>query len=245
MVEWVRIIFSWPLVALFVVLLYRKELKSLLSNVSGIAERARKEKVKIEIGNKFKIIFGETIKKIEEEVNRLKPVGTPGVDIPMPAGDGQLVIVKEPTRAIRPTPLPPNYYREHLYRLVDILPRAAILEAWREVELAVEEVATLSEIRVTKTIEEVRSAEPPDDHVSPPVLTRYLVERQVIDIDTFTIFEELRQLRNQASHVPDFQPLPENAKEYVDIALRLVDRLHSCLRRTLSNSGTNEKDEKH
>lgn len=142
--DWVKILLNWvasiawPLVVVFVVLLYRKQLSSLFSNLSRIAERAGEERVEIEIGDKFKLTFGERIKKLEEETERLKPVGTPGVDTPP----------FEPARVADATPLPPNYrgkplppppgFIEHSYTLAEISPRAAILEAWREVELAVE-----------------------------------------------------------------------------------------------------------
>lgn len=73
--------------------------------------------------------------------------------------------------------------------------------------------------------------------ISPPVLVRQLAENGIIDRDTFAIFEELRQLRNQASHTPQFQPSSEHAKEYVDLAFRLADRFRRIAYRPLSNVG--------
>src|SRR5205809_980132 len=50
---------AWPFVALCIALLYRKQINSLLVNVSGIVERVSKQPVEIALGEKFKLVFGE------------------------------------------------------------------------------------------------------------------------------------------------------------------------------------------
>jgi hypothetical protein len=103
--EWAKILqtwiatIAWPLVVVLIFILYRKQLTRLLSSLSDVAERAGNEAVEIGIGDKLKVTFGERIKKIEQESKRLKPVGTPGVDMPP----------FEPTSVSEDAPLPPNY----------------------------------------------------------------------------------------------------------------------------------------
>lgn len=218
--QWISSI-AWPFVVLVLVLSYRRQLGSILSNLSGIAERVGKEPVDIALGEKFRMRFGDAVRKVEEQAERLLPKGTPGVDMP------PYEVLRTP---VGETPLPPNYsrpgkplppppgFQEHFHTLAEISARAAILEAWTEVELAVQ------------GLPQSRSrGGPPGSGVmlSPPLVVRQLAEDKIIDSGTFAIFEELRQLRNQAAHAPNFQPSAQHAKEYVDLALRLATRFRA------------------
>lgn len=135
LLDWTAAI-AWPLVIVLLIVTYRKEFGSLLSNISSIAERAHKEPVEIALGEKLKLVFREGLNKVEQQARTVLQ-GTPGVDMP-PVGGGDT-----PPAGSRPpaTPLPPNY-RVNLDRLAETLPRAAMLEAWSEVELALEQVTT-------------------------------------------------------------------------------------------------------
>jgi len=127
---------AWPSVVVVVLTLYRKQLGGLLSGLDGLVERMRKDAVEIAIGEKFKLIFGETIRTAKEDAKAILPRGTPGVDIPDTKDEPAASTHGGPPGS-GGTPLPPNY-QVNLDRLAELLPRAAILEAWREVELALE-----------------------------------------------------------------------------------------------------------
>jgi hypothetical protein len=223
---------AWPLTLVFFALFFRHELRSLLSNLGGVVERVRRDRVEIAIGEKFKIQFSDEIKKVEEEVGRLLPPGSQGPPSPVPGGND----APSPSMSTipdRPTPLPPNYYLDRLYKLAELSPRASILEAWREVELGVEEVASYEGILgATTSLAVLAKVEYGTGLTGPPLLTpallaRRLVDLQLIDTETFRIFEDLRQLRAQASHASDFQPTIESAREYARVAINLVQRIKS------------------
>ena len=219
---------AWPIVVLVVVIIYRKRLDSLLSGLTGIAERVHKESVEIALGEKFKLIFRESIKKVEERVKEFVP-GTPGVDIPLIRGDD----APPPSSVPPPTrdaPLPANF-GQNLDALAEIVPRAAMLEAWRELELALERIAIFEGYSIGASIEGERHSGPPGTgrHLSPPLFVRFLFDKKLIDKATLTVFEELRLLRNQASHVPQFQPSVADAKEYVRASLALVNRIEMSI----------------
>lgn len=98
---------------------------------------------------------------------------------------------------------------QRLERLVDISARAAIMEAWLEVE---KELRTLSIVVSVK----------PEEELPPRLLIRKLVEEGVIDESVSSIYQDLSSLRNQAAHTYDFY-LPETeTTRYVQIAKGLA-----------------------
>jgi hypothetical protein len=223
LLNWIAAV-SWPLIALTVLVVFRNQLGSLLSNVSGIAERIHKQPVEIALGEQFKLIFRESLMNVEQQAKELIPKGTPGVDLP-PDG-GAKVHTPETRGSSMDAPLPSNY-QVNLDRLAEILPRAAIIEAWREVELAIEHAAISEGLTTPRSLAGTTHSEYPGVQASPAVLARLLFEKHVIDEATLSVLEQLRQLRNQASHLPNFQPSVDDAKEYVRLALALAFRIHS------------------
>ncbi|PKN06173.1 MAG: hypothetical protein CVU72_05835 [Deltaproteobacteria bacterium HGW-Deltaproteobacteria-7] len=162
----------------------------------------------IELGEKFRMRFGNAIREVQERAKPLLPKGIPGVDMP-PYEQSQKIVEK--------TPLPPNYAPpsissyKYLYSLAEISARSAIIEAWVEIELSV--------LQLHETKENLSSS---SQIISTTIIVGKLAEQKVIGDDTFTLFEELRHLRNQVVHAVDYQPLAEQAKAYIDLALRLV-----------------------
>jgi hypothetical protein len=100
-----------------------------------------------------------------------------------------------------------------LVDLVKVSPRAAILEAWLNVESA------------TRRAVMHRGGSPPPDVSSPVQSIRMLVDNDDISSQDLAIFHELRGLRNQAAHVPGFDPSPRAAMKYVYMASQLRSRL--------------------
>ena len=91
---------------------------------------------------------------------------------------------------------------EAILRLAEVSPRAAVLEAWREVELATLETAR----RIAG--DEFRNRTLTYDAL------RKIERSEQVDPSILGLFRELRALRNQAAHAPDFAISKEAAFEY-------------------------------
>lgn len=104
--------------------------------------------------------------------------------------------------------------RKRLTELANLSPRAAVVEAWLEVENAAKEASRRRGLNLKST--EVRS---------PLVLGSALEEAGILDGNMPGIFHQLRNLRNAAAHASEFAFTPETAIEYIDLALRLSNYL--------------------
>jgi len=113
---------------------------------------------------------------------------------------------------------------DRVFRLVPISPRAAITEAWREVELATAKAAASSGIDVGS------------HHIAGTRHMRLLSAQDVVPPEVLGVYDRLRRLRNGAAHAADFDIDVQEAERYVDIALGLARRL---------NSIGNANDERH
>ena len=102
--------------------------------------------------------------------------------------------------------------KQHWVRLAKISPRSAIVEAWRNVENAIVEVARKADI-------------PKEETHSTMALIRALVKRQVISPDVLPIISELRSIRNTAVHGVDFNISQPDVEQYLSIANRVVTKL--------------------
>lgn len=103
-------------------------------------------------------------------------------------------------------------------------PRAAIAEAWTQVEIA----ALLAAHR--------NNLFSPTDVTTTTRVIRALERRGVIDAGKIGLLHDLRALRDQAVHSPDFGVSTENALDYVQLARRLREYLE-----TARGSDTSEK----
>jgi hypothetical protein len=99
--------------------------------------------------------------------------------------------------------------QEHLYQLAEIAPRSAVLESWLNVEawaknrlyhlgLSTEELAALPPYKIGELLE----------------------EKKVLSPQNIEAFHKLRNLRNKAVHVTDFE-FPSDVSEYVVLSLAL------------------------
>lgn len=114
---------------------------------------------------------------------------------------------------------------DRLYEIASLVPRAAISEAWRKVELA--------------GAEAVRRNCPPDlpkSLRSPGTFAEALRRYDVITPELFVALTKLRKIRNEAVHAADFDIEPTTARDYVETALTLfrdlegASRAHEILR---------------
>lgn len=107
-----------------------------------------------------------------------------------------------------------------LLEVAKVSPRAAIVEAWRLVEIAAGKA--VDERLPTLVLPDInfRPARPR----SPIALARELTSLEVLNAKQLSVFHELRNLRNQASHAEDFEMDFESANNYIQSAeaLRLA-----------------------
>jgi len=219
MASWIKIVLdwlasvAWPLAIILIAVLFRPGVKALLSGLGGVLERVRRDRVEIELGDKFKIHFSEEIRKVEQEAAHVLPhvLSTVAEESPAQA---------KPTTVDGAVVIPDTFQRYFSY--AEVAPRAAIIEAWREVEIVIEQLAAATSVGL-------RSTEVPERYVSPVVTARQLLKAKLLDENTFKIFEDLRQLRNQVAHSSGGEPTNEDAKNYVRLAFYLIARIRTSM----------------
>tara|TARA_R100001143_G_C3359147_1_gene134457 strand:+ start:1608 stop:2174 length:567 start_codon:yes stop_codon:yes gene_type:complete len=106
--------------------------------------------------------------------------------------------------------------KERLLKLASISPRATILDSWREIELSLLDAAERNKVKLP-----YRRAR------SPLQVMKTLQEADLIDKNKIPLFEDLRILRNQAAHSPDFTLNTNSAIEYSSLAFRFADYIKS------------------
>lgn len=104
--------------------------------------------------------------------------------------------------------------RSQLLQLAELSPRAAVLEAWRGVESASRRAAL-----------QHASGSPVPDVSSPLRAINLLAQRKLISGEEIALFHDLRGLRNQATHAPDFSPSFDSVSSYLQLAGSLQARL--------------------
>lgn len=110
-------------------------------------------------------------------------------------------------------PAPVDARRQQLIQIAYINPRTAIFDAWQGIEFAVKKAA----------IQRIGGSPMPD--ISSALrMVRELSKASIITPDDVALFHDLRGLRNQATHAPDFNPTLESALNYIDLATGLQTR---------------------
>jgi hypothetical protein len=105
-------------------------------------------------------------------------------------------------------------HQQRLLQLAEVSPRAAVIEAWQLVEFASQELLEKRNVRLSKS-----------DAISPLRLGRALAEVGGLSPADLTLFNELRSLRNSAVHAKGFDPSPDAATNYIELAVRLYETL--------------------
>jgi hypothetical protein len=98
--------------------------------------------------------------------------------------------------------------------LVSYSTRAAIIEAWIELEASAIEVAS-----------SFWSQSSSDVFRNDPKLGEYLHQCKVLDDKQLKIYRELRRLRNKAAHVEEMSLSEQDARSYVEMAGRLARQI--------------------
>lgn len=139
----------------------------------------------------FEAEFGEGIREVSEKLN----ANTTPAEIPMSAE----AIAAENTR-------------DHLVRLADAAPRAAILEAWLQIEHAAQRLIKFHRIAEHRPLR----------MVGPAVILDYLDKAKVVTPEQRESFNKLRQLRNRVVHFAEVSLPLDEVIEYIDLALSLT-----------------------
>ncbi|MEZ8286671.1 DUF4145 domain-containing protein [Vibrio sp. 10N.261.51.A1] len=115
----------------------------------------------------------------------------------------EIVQPKEPVHESTPEELS---QKEQLYRLAEISPRAAIVEAWTLIETA----AVKSDLTTGTAFK----------RTNPKLILDHLANTGHFSPNSIEVINSLRQLRNRASHMPDFAITQEEAERYLDLAIK-------------------------
>ena len=108
---------------------------------------------------------------------------------------------------------------DSLKELARVSPRNAVIETWQKVEAAALEAAHKNNVSL-----------PFGEVASPLRVIRDLERAHVVDPSKMAIFHDLRALRNQAAHAPEFALSTQAAIEYAELGWRLTEYLRSARR---------------
>ncbi|RXE96136.1 DUF4145 domain-containing protein [Pseudoalteromonas sp. PS5] len=95
---------------------------------------------------------------------------------------------------------------EQLLRIAEVSPRAAIVEAWTLIEMAASKKGLKAGVTLPRT--------------SPKMIVDYLQLSGELPPNSIEIIEQLRKLRNQAVHMPDFAINQSEAERYLELAAK-------------------------
>jgi hypothetical protein len=111
----------------------------------------------------------------------------------------------------------PSPSESRAIQLAEVSPRAAVMEAWREVERAVIGAAKRNDLSTGKEQGRVTSLR----------AIRSLEQAEMVERDKARLLNDVRVLRNQAAHAPEFALSKDSAIEYVNAAQQLTSYLDS------------------
>lgn len=103
--------------------------------------------------------------------------------------------------------------QEQLLRIAEVSPRAAIMEAWINIETAAKRAGLTS-----------GSAMP---RVFPQNIVEHLLKNKNLPESSIELFHKLRQLRNQAAHLPEFAISQNEAEKYLEISSKITELLEN------------------
>ena len=96
--------------------------------------------------------------------------------------------------------------KEQLFRISEVSPRAAVVEAWTLIETAAIKNGLISGTAIQRT--------------NPKMIVEYLVKSGEFSPESINLIEQLRRIRNQASHMSDFEISQNEAERYLDLAVQ-------------------------
>lgn len=108
-----------------------------------------------------------------------------------------------------------NSRRDELLRIAQINPRLAVIDAWQGIEFSLKRAV----------LQRFGASSPPPKVSSPVSMIRMLGSEELIDTSDVSLLHELRGLRNSVTHLPDFGLGYDSAVDYIELAIRLQEKL--------------------
>lgn len=177
---------AWPIVVIWLGYLFRPEIRMLLERMQRLKYKG------------LEASFASEIAKAEFEAEDVAREGRPKASKPR---DEFFQVLS-------------RYRQSELDGLAEQSPRAALIEAWIELERAIFIVA-----------EECLDEKLPL-HATAQIVFR-LLKKEVISPQIFRMFEHLRRARNLAAHSADFNPPTKEVESYVNLAATLTGFFYS------------------
>lgn len=122
----------------------------------------------------------------------------------------ELAEAEDKAKAIpAPSDTPPGQTQpqaEQLFRIAEVSPRAAVVEAWTLIETAAVKGGLTSGAAIQRT--------------NPKMIVDYLISSGKFSDESINLIEQLRRIRNRASRMPDFAISQEEAERYLDLAVQ-------------------------
>lgn len=182
--------FAWPAVTVTIFLLLRKPVIDAFAALET---------------------FKGKISSVELEFKRVLAAAREGADqAGLPSALEANTTTSTTTTSGPGAPTPPITPIERYKRLIEISPRAGILDAWIDIETNLNNVAICQGI--------------PSDRAPLHIISE-LVARGCLTRRTESLLDELRVLRNEVVHGQNLTVSTEDATDYAMIAVRLISRL--------------------
>ncbi len=174
---------AWPLTVLILVFLFRRELRHAAGRLSLLKYK------------EFQAEFGRELAQVERKIEQLPSASST---------NGSQESARHAAGDVSSD--------ERLLRLAEISPRAAITEAWRDVELTTRAAAEAYGIAERGTIAGTR-------------VIQELVRRGLLPGGVANAYGTMRQLRNEAVHATEFSVGRDEAVRYGAVAKELQKEL--------------------
>lgn len=105
---------------------------------------------------------------------------------------------------------------DQFLEIAKINPRLSIIDAWQQIEFSLKKAA----------LQRFGGYSPPPNVSSPISLIRDLAREDFLSKDDVTLLNELRGLRNQATHLEELGLSYDAAKNYIELAVRIQQKLN-------------------
>ena len=126
--------------------------------------------------------------------------------------------VQPEEKLLAETPAEKSGYAQ-LLRLADVSPRAAVTEAWRKLESAVDQLAAGMGMDTKSPMSGVKAI-------------RSLIQKEQVDPSLLEDYNRLRKLRNQAAHAEEFDISQTEAERYAALAIEIAGFLKRFMKET-------------
>ena len=185
---------AWPITVLILVLLFRGEIRNIFARISAFHYKD------------FKAEFARELHAAEGEIQELLTEATSPENSATRDGSASFSSVREGEERY-----------ESLMRIAELSPQAAIMEAWREIELTIKTIAN-------------RWGLSKPGHMPGERDIKYLVDKGLLPRGALGVYQRLRRLRTKAAHAPNLAVEVEEAQNYIEAAREFLAILRFLLR---------------